>query len=413
MPRSAAVSILALAMGFIPAVAAAQPACLPPGGTIYLCDPLDDGTSSGDVIGGTFVDDGWQVDAFENRILYDLGTEVERGVLSVYVRGLGMETLDNHTLAGHNKHHVIEFFDGTYGGEIDYGTNIRLYGSEGENPDTYGNVKYQLGSWPNAEVQCPGEVYLGTFDTSIWDSSHWFHWQIEFGDGVGRCYLDGEEIASITYDDCPVAFRYIFVPIMPDGRIDSIWGTVYSHVSFSACDEPCEDDNVCTTEDHCEGDLCVGTPVTDGTPCDDGDPSTVDDACVSGTCQGTPCGSECDDGNDCTYDDHVSCTTGSCDGAFVEDGSPCDDEDPDTIAETCQDGICTGTYANMDDDDTGGGGDWESGCGCHQAHGPKIPTLLMAFGGLILLRRRSVSRSAAWPVGPGLSDWASLQRRQE
>ena len=384
---------LVLVLCSVPAIAHAQPECLPPGGTIYLCDPLDDGTSSGDVIGGTFVDDGWQVDAFENRILYDLGADVERGALSLYVRGIGMETVDNHTLAGHNKHHIVEFFDGTYGGEIDYGTNIRLYGSEGENPDTYGKLKYQIGSWPAAEIQCPGEVYLGSWDTSTWDSAHWFHWQIEFGDGVGRCYLDGAEIASITYDDCPVAFRYIFVPIMPDGRIDSLWGTVYSHVSFSACDEPCDDEDVCTVDDRCEGNLCVGDPAADGTPCDDENPATFDDGCISGECQGTPCGSGCDDTNDCTHDDHISCTSGECAGAFVEDGTPCDDEDPDTIAETCQQGVCVGTSSNSDDDDDADSGGWESGCGCSLAHRTRLPLISLIVGGLILLRRRTVSET--------------------
>jgi MYXO-CTERM domain-containing protein len=323
----------------------ALPECLPAGGTIYLCDPLDDGASVGTAQGGTFVEDGWRVDEFSDHILYDLGTDVERGVLSVYVRGLGMETLDNQTMAGHNKHHVIEFFDGTYASEIDYGTNIRLYGSLGENPAAYGTVKYQLGSWPAAEVQCPGEVWLSSFDTSIWDSTHWFHWQIEFGDGDSRCLLDGVEIATISYADCPVALRYIFVPILPDGRIDSLWGSVYSHVSFSACDDPCDDANECTADDHCEGNLCAGSPVIDGIPCDDGDPHTFHDVCLSGECLGSP-----DDGTD---DD--------------------DDGDDDDVA-------------GWDDDDASPGS-WESGCGCRVPPGDRggagwigvLAALVLAF----------------------------------
>ncbi len=357
--------------------AAAQPDCLPPGGTLYLCDPLDDGASVGTVTGGTFVDDGWQVDAFEDYILYDLGTEAERGTLSLYVRGLGMETLDNGTFSG-NKHHVVEFFDGPWSGDIDYGTNVRLYGSIGENPDTYGRIKYQIGSWPGAPVECPGEVYLGTWDTSQWDSGHWFHWQIEFGDGQGRCYLDGVEIAAIDYDDCPVAFRYLFVPIMPDGRIDSLWGTVYSYVSFSACDEPCDDDEQCTVDDHCEGDLCTGTPSQDGTECDDGDPYTFDDACLGGSCAGTPCGGACDDANACTTDDHVSCATGGCAGAFVEDGAHCDDGDPATVNDLCTQGVCGGEPESTAGPDDG----WQSGCGCSSQGGP-LPWTNLALLALV------------------------------
>ena len=326
----------------------AQPECLPPGGTVYLCDPLDDGTTSGTRSGGTFVDGGWQVDQFSDHILYDLGTEVERGVLSVHVRGIGMETLDNNTLAGHNKHHVIEFFDGTYGGEIDFGTNIRLYGSQGENPDTYGTVKYQLGSWPSAEIQCPGEVWLNQFDTGLWDSTHWFHWQIEFGEGASRCLLDGVEIASIPYTDCPFALRYIFVPILPDGRVDSMWGTVYSHVSFSACDDPCDDDNVCTGDDHCEGNVCTGTPVVGGIPCDDGDPHTLHDVCVDGECVGV----EADDDAAATDDDDV-------------------EGDDDTLA--------------WDDDDATPGS-WESACGCG------IPSATGGAAGVLLLAALALRR---------------------
>ncbi len=236
-----AATLLGVSLG--PCNAYAQPACLPDGGGVYLCDPLDDGTTAGDRNGGTFVEEGWRIDAYENRILYDLGEHVAAGTLSVFIRGLSLEAMNNGTTEG-NKHHLVELFSGDgYGAQIHYGTNIRVYGNEGVDPNVYGKVKYQFGSWPNAPVECADEVYLGNFDTSLWDGSRWFNWTIRYGDGVAICYLDGDAIAQIEYDDCPVSFRYLFVPILPNGRIDSIGGLIYSHVSFAEAVEPSDDDD--------------------------------------------------------------------------------------------------------------------------------------------------------------------------
>jgi len=56
----------------------------------------------------------------------------------------------------------------------------------------------------------------------------------------------------------------------------------------------CDDFNPCTM-DECADDVCVFTPVADGTACDDGAFCTLVDSCQSGTCVGTgdPCGDAC------------------------------------------------------------------------------------------------------------------------
>jgi hypothetical protein len=76
---------------------------------------------------------------------------------------------------------------------------------------------------------------------------------------------------------------------------------------------PCNDFMACTTGDHCEAGVCVGTsvscpasdpcreevhcdqyrgcvgtPKANGTPCDDGDACTTNDSCTLGVCTGTP-----------------------------------------------------------------------------------------------------------------------------
>ena len=126
----------------------------------------------------------------------------------------------------------------------------------------------------------------------------------------------------------------------------------------------CNDNNACTTGDHCVGGVCTGTPticqpVDDpagcwnqptcdpatgtctqptpkpkGTPCDDGNLCTVNDVCDgAGTCAGTPkncgltvgtCPQKCDpatgscvagqDGDPCTPNDIAPCVTGVCQG---------------------------------------------------------------------------------------------------
>jgi len=113
----------------------------------------------------------------------------------------------------------------------------------------------------------------------------------------------------------------------------------------------CDDGDSCTTGDTCQSGVCVGTtdptcagPCTgqpNGTPCDDGDPCTVNNTCQSGVCTGTAF--------DCSALD-TACTVGLCDSgtggciqAPANNGGACDDGDTCTFADTCQDGVCSGT----------------------------------------------------------------------
>ncbi|WP_437726006.1 kelch repeat-containing protein [Sorangium sp. So ce861] len=157
---------------------------------------------------------------------------------------------------------------------------------------------------------------------------------------------------------------------------------------------PCDDGNACTEADACEAGACAGAPASDGAPCDDGDACTQTDACAAGACAGAdpvacaapadgcqapfcdpatgrcesalaPWGAPCDDGSACTQGDTCAagaciggtptvvcdpsgpCRASACDaatGACVEsvppDGTPCEDGDACTEADTCQAGSC-------------------------------------------------------------------------
>ena len=102
-------------------------------------------------------------------------------------------------------------------------------------------------------------------------------------------------------------------------------------------DPQCNDANPCT-EDTCQANRCVNTFTQ--VPCDDADPCTYRDYCDgAGGCVGTPL--PCDDGNACTVDG-CDPETGTCATWPAQDGSACDDWNPCTSLDVCQEGVCVG-----------------------------------------------------------------------
>lgn len=96
----------------------------------------------------------------------------------------------------------------------------------------------------------------------------------------------------------------------------------------------CDDKNPCT-QDSCDASGgCLHAPV--GGPCDDGNACTVGEACAAGSCQWLNV-LVCNDGNSCTDD---SCHPGTgC--VFSPTNAACDDLDPCTLGDVCQEGACT------------------------------------------------------------------------
>ena len=144
----------------------------------------------------------------------------------------------------------------------------------------------------------------------------------------------------------------------------------------------CNDGDLCTTHDTCQGGTCQGgaalecpsdTPCVARTcqpalgcvdsdttaSCDDGDPCTVGDGCVGGDCHAGATPADCDDDNPCTIDscqpnvgcvhdakskcdDGQPCTNdlcdisnGACSHSDIAAGDACEDGDPCTVGETC------------------------------------------------------------------------------
>ncbi len=104
------------------------------------------------------------------------------------------------------------------------------------------------------------------------------------------------------------------------------------------CDQACAGAcDACSLSAGGPGDgKCV--PLT-GTPCDDGDACTQADTCQGGVCTpGTPL--DCPLG---VCDKSASCdpATGQCSATASPNGSPCDDGDPCTTSDTCISGVCS------------------------------------------------------------------------
>lgn len=126
-----------------------------------------------------------------------------------------------------------------------------------------------------------------------------------------------------------------------DGNICSAGDACQGFICVPGEPVVCWDDNNTCTEETCEPTSgCVTTPAQDGIVCDD------DNACTSGT--------SCDDGV-CSKGQTVSCDlvteaclVSVCDPNFgctlstADNGSPCDDDSACTTNDACQNGTCAG-----------------------------------------------------------------------
>jgi cysteine-rich repeat protein len=104
----------------------------------------------------------------------------------------------------------------------------------------------------------------------------------------------------------------------------------------------CNDGNACTSEDQCAQGQCLGSKAVN---CDDNNPCTADSCSPLIGCEHTIAAAPCDDGNPCTIND--SCVNGECvAGELVN----CDDSNPCTD-DSCDNGLCKFTPNEADCDD--------------------------------------------------------------
>src|SRR5439155_499044 len=122
-------------------------------------------------------------------------------------------------------------------------------------------------------------------------------------------------------------------------QIDTCQGGTCTGGTPVACPAPdqCHDAGTC---DPATG-LCSNPSMPDGVGCDDGDLCTQSDTCQGGTCTGAnPVGctapDQCHDAGTCDP------ATGPCSTHTKPDGAECNDGDRCTQSDTCQGGTCTG-----------------------------------------------------------------------
>jgi hypothetical protein len=102
---------------------------------------------------------------------------------------------------------------------------------------------------------------------------------------------------------------------------------------------PCDDGNDCTTPDECIAGVCTGTALPDNTSCHVGNPC-LSEFCFKGACAGgeyAAAGTPCDDHNVCTTNDQCD-GSGHCTGTRANDGVPCPGQP--CSSRVCASGFC-------------------------------------------------------------------------
>ena len=143
----------------------------------------------------------------------------------------------------------------------------------------------------------------------------------------------------------------------------------------------CEDGDLCTLNDQCNNGACVAgankicnnppndvqchAPAGDCNPatgvctyakingaCNDNNPCTINDQCNNGVCAGVPM--PCNDSGTVCKSNDGQCINGAC--VYPDlDGATCDDLDACTQTDTCQGGACVGANPIVCDDHDGDG----------------------------------------------------------
>ena len=189
-------------------------------------------------------------------------------------------------------------------------------------------------------------------------------------DAVGQCSGGTCSYAShdLSCPNCPACDACAGVTCdMPPGVCFAPAGTCangscsYSYANGTSCD----DGDACTDNDSCASGVCSGTrktcntppgfcyadtgscsggscsyPFANGKSCDDNDPCTTSDACQNGSCAGTP--KACNTPPNSCYVAAGTCSGGSCSYAY-DNGKSCSDGDACTVGDACMNGSCAGT----------------------------------------------------------------------
>lgn len=109
---------------------------LVPAQDVVIRDDLHASSTATTVYGGTFTGTGWRVDDASSRLFWDLGTQVERGSVSVVIDDVTLENLQG------DNNHLIELFDEGGHWSCHRAVNFRVYGPA--DAASHGDVKLKV-----------------------------------------------------------------------------------------------------------------------------------------------------------------------------------------------------------------------------------------------------------------------------
>ncbi len=138
-------------------------------------------------------------------------------------------------------------------------------------------------------------------------------------------------------DDCTIGDRCVSGDCLPTGPLDC-----------SAFDDACN-------EGVCSGGVCSASPINEDGECNDDDDCTIGDRCVSGDCLGdaVDCSAFSNQCNDGICVDNLGAP--QCVADPLPEGTPCDDTDPGTFNDACDEtGLCAGDTLPQSTDPTSG-----------------------------------------------------------
>ncbi len=114
-------------------------------------------------------------------------------------------------------------------------------------------------------------------------------------------------------------------------------------------DPDCDDGNLCTA-DNCTGHVCHNNALADGSACDDGVWCSEGDQCSGGVCGGSL--RQCLAQEDACHDGVCDLGLDTCTAVEKPDGTPCDDGNWCSMADSCMAGVCQGSGRDCADSDS-------------------------------------------------------------
>lgn len=194
-----------------------SPSPAPPSGSGLVVDPLTNGGSVGQVVGGRFSSAGWQVRSRGDFIRYVVPT-IQSGFVEWENVGLSRfnPQSDLYTLFG-----MWDPSKGAYR-ENPYRVHIRKLDEQGHNPP-----------WLRLRFISGGEEHNVGYDFLEWSPNRAYRWRIEWGPGgsgnEARVLLDGRVVIVTGYGPAYRPAEH-WIELGVEERAESIVGVTYRNV---------------------------------------------------------------------------------------------------------------------------------------------------------------------------------------